>query len=145
MKVAFVIVVVLFNCSVAQSQTPTRQSGSSTASSLTVTATVAPSVWLVMEPDGKQNVVVANAPDPKESFSPVVPAKSGKRAAQANKQASSAMPGKSRHNQAENSVRFNFPTASKQFDVTQKTVIMNLSEGGKTVERPVIVTTIVAQ
>jgi len=144
-KVAFVLVVVLFNGSVAQSQTPTRQTGSSTTSSLTVTATVAPSVWLVMEPDGKQNVVVANAPDPKESFSPVAPVKSVKRAAQSTKQPSSAMPGKSRHNQAENLVQFNFPTASKQFDVSQKTIIMNVSEGGKTVARPVIVTTIVAQ
>lgn len=98
-----------------------------------------------MEPDGKQNVVVANAPDPKESFSPGVTVKAGKRAAQSTKQPSSAMHGKSPHNQTENSVQFNFPTASKQFDVTQKTVIMNVSEGGKTVARPVIVTTVVTE
>jgi predicted ester cyclase len=34
---------------------------------------------------------------------------------------------------------------SSQFDVTKKSVIMGVSEGGKIVQRPVIVTTIVAQ
>lgn len=147
MKVAFVFTLVLFfNCSVAQSQKQNRQSGLSATSSLKVTVTVVPSVWLVMEPDGKQNLVVANAPDPKESFSPARAVKSGaKRAAQSKRQPSSAMPRKPLPDQDDRSVQFSFPTVSKQFDVTQKTVIMNVSEGGKTVARPVIVTTVVAQ
>ena len=69
MKVGPVLILVLFICSIAQSQTRHGQSGASAASSLTITATVAPSVWLVMEPDAAQKVVVANVPDPKESFS----------------------------------------------------------------------------
>jgi hypothetical protein len=68
MKVGPVLILVLFICSIAQSQTR-HESGASAANSLTVTATVAPSVWLVMEPDGRQDMVVANAPDSKESFS----------------------------------------------------------------------------
>jgi predicted ester cyclase len=49
------------------------------------------------------------------------------------------------NNQDDAAVRFEFPIASSQFDVTKTTVIMGVSEGGKIVKRPVIVTTIVAQ
>jgi hypothetical protein len=68
MKVEFVLILFLFGCNVAHSQERHGQTGSSAQSSLTVTATVEPSVWLIEEPDGKRDVVVANAPDPKESF-----------------------------------------------------------------------------
>jgi hypothetical protein len=46
-------------------------------SSLTVTATVEPSVWLVIEPDGTQEVVVANSADSRESFSHAPDTKAG--------------------------------------------------------------------
>lgn len=146
MKVSHVLILVLFICSIAQSQTRHEQSGASAASSLTVTATVAPSVWLVMEPDGKQNMVVANAPDPKESFSHS-PAKAHRKSPTlAKKQtSSSAISRESLRSQDDTAVQFNFPNASKQFEVTQKTVMMDVSENGKTGARPVTVTTIVAQ
>jgi hypothetical protein len=62
MKAEFVLVLVLFICNVSHSQAPSKQSGSSAQSSLTVTAIVEPSVWLVMEPDDKSDVFVADAP-----------------------------------------------------------------------------------
>jgi hypothetical protein len=146
MKVGPVLILVLFICSIAQSQTRHGQSGASAASSLTITATVAPSVWLVMEPDAAQKVVVANVPDPKESFSHSSAKAHRKSPALAKKQNSSiAKPQQPLQEERDTSVRFDFPTVSKQFDVTRKTVIMNVSEGGKTVARPVTVTTIVAQ
>jgi hypothetical protein len=97
-----------------------------------------------MEPNGKQNIVVANAPDPKESFSHAATKARGKRKTLAKKQNSpNAISQKT--NQDDATVRFDFPIASNQFDVTQKAVIMGVPEGGKIVQRPVIVTTIVAQ
>src|SRR4051794_34899846 len=146
MKVGPVIILVLFTFNLSRSQARHGKSGSSAQSSLTVTATVAPSVWLVMEPDGKQDMVVANAPDPKESFSHA-PAKARRQSANlAKKQNSSIVRSQERlQKRDDTSVHFDFPTVSRQFDVTQKTVIVNVSEGAKTVTRPVIVTTVVAQ
>jgi hypothetical protein len=146
MKVGPVLILVLFICSIAQSQTRHGQSGASAASSLTITATVAPSVWLVMEPDGTQKVVVANVPDPKESFSHAATKARRKRETLAKKQKpANAISQQSLNNQDDARVRFDFPMVSSQFDVTKTTIIMNVSEGGKIVQRPVIVTTIVAQ
>jgi hypothetical protein len=146
MKVGPVLILVLFICSIAQSQTRLGQSGASAASSLTITATVAPSVWLVMKPDGTQTVVVANAPDPKESFSHAGTKARRKRETLAKKQDSpNAISQRSLNIQDDATVRFDFPMVSSQFDVTKKSVIMGVSEGGKIVQRPVIVTTIVAQ
>jgi hypothetical protein len=146
MKVVFVFILFLFSCADGQSQVRPRQSGSSAHSSLTVTATVAPSVWLVMEPDRKQSIVVANAPDPKEPFSHAATKARRKRATLAKRQNSpNAISQKLLNNQDDAAVRFEFPIASSQFDVTKTTVIMGVSEGGKIVKRPVIVTTVVAQ
>jgi hypothetical protein len=146
MKVVFVFILFLFSCADGQSQVRPDHSGSSAHSSLTVTATVAPSVWLVMEPDGKQNIVVANAPDPKESFSHAATKARRKRETLAKRQNSpNAISQKLLNNQDDAAVRFEFPIASSQFDVTKTTVIMGVSEGGKMVKRPVIVTTVVAQ
>jgi hypothetical protein len=147
MKVGPVFILVLLTCSVAQSQARRGQSGSAATSSLTVTATVTPSVWLVMEPDGKRELVVANAPDPKESFSHAPAAKARrKNALPANKSPSSAAISRdSLRNHDDTAVQFNFPNASRQFDVTRKIIMMNVSEGAKTVTRPVTVTTVVAQ
>jgi hypothetical protein len=114
--------------------------------SLTVTATVEPSVWLVMEPDGKRDVIVANAPDSRESFSHAAIQARRKSASMAKKQNSlRAISQQSPHNQDDATVHFDFPIVSRQFDVTHKTVLMDVSEAGKTVARPVTVTTVVAQ
>jgi hypothetical protein len=146
MKVGPVFILVLFICTIAQSQTRHGQSGSSAHSSLSVTATVTPSVWLVMEPDGKQDMVVANAPDPKGSFSHPLAKARRKNASLAKKQHSStAKSVEPLQKQDDTSVYFDFPTVSRQFDVTQKNIIMNVSEGAKTIALPVIVTTVVAQ
>ena len=59
MNFGYVLILVLFTCNVSHSQARQGQSGSSAQSSLTVTATVESSVWLIMEPNGKREVVVA--------------------------------------------------------------------------------------
>ena len=68
MQAGRVLILFLFTSSVVQGQSPYKQSGGPAQGSLRVTVTVEPSVWLRMGPDGKQEMVVANAPDPKESF-----------------------------------------------------------------------------
>jgi hypothetical protein len=136
MKVGPVIILVLFTFNASNSQTPNGTSGSSAHSSLTVTATVEPSVWLIMEPDGTRDVVVANAPDPRESFSHA-PAKARRNRTALKK---TATPNKS----ADDAVQFTLP-APKRFDVSKKTVVMDISEDGKTGRRPVTVTTVVPQ
>jgi hypothetical protein len=143
MKVGPVIILVLFTFNISRSQTRHGNSGSSAQSSLTVTATVDPSVWLVMEPDGTRDVVVANAPDPKESFyyAPVKGRRKGTAVAVAKQ---TAIRKEQMRNQDDGAVRFTFPT-SKQFDVSKKTVMMDVSAGGKTERRPVMVTTVVPQ
>lgn len=42
---------------------------------LTVTATLVASANLVIEPDGKQKIVIANAPDPRDNVSRLLPTK----------------------------------------------------------------------
>src|SRR5579859_3770101 len=78
MKVGALFAVLIFTFSVCHSQSQSKHPGGSAQGSLNVTATVVPSVWLVMGPDGKQDVIVANAPDPKESFYRAAPAKKQK-------------------------------------------------------------------
>lgn len=58
----------VFTFNVVQGQSPRQQSGGPAQGSLRVTVTVKSSVWLMMTPDGKQETIVANAPDSKESF-----------------------------------------------------------------------------
>ena len=99
-----------------------------------------------MAPDGTQKVVVAKVPDPKESFSHAATKARRKRETLAKKQKpANAISQQSPNNQDDATVRFDFLMVSSQFDVTKTTIIMNVSEGGKIVQRPVIVTTIVAQ
>jgi len=144
MKVGPVIILVLFTCNVAHSQAQHGQSGSSTQSSLTITATVEPSVWLIMEPDGNRDVVVANAPDSKESFSHV-PVKAGKKNAAAKKETSSFTSQELPRHQDDAAVQFTFPIAPPHFEVTKKNAMMEVSEGGKAYRRPVMVTMVVPQ
>jgi hypothetical protein len=150
-KVALVFILVLFTCGVARTQTRQRESGSSPANSLKVSATVASPVWGVMKPDDKQNVVIANPPDPKQSFSHGSATKSRKKSAMVERKPNSVRATSQELVRPElvqgqdEPVSFNCPVVSRQFDVTQKLVIMEVSEAGKTVERPVIVTTIVPQ
>jgi hypothetical protein len=98
-----------------------------------------------MEPDGKQNMVVANAPDPKESFSHAATEARRKSATVAKKQNSPNAISQPLHNQDDTTIRFEFPIASRQFDVTQEAVMMDVPEAGETEARPLTVTTIVAQ
>jgi hypothetical protein len=140
MKVGPVIILFLFTFTISHSQSLNRPSGSPAQSSLTVTATVVPSVWLIVEPDGIRDAVVANAPDPKESFFHA-PAKTHGNGT-AKKQ--TAPPKKSVRNAVDDAVQFTLPTP-KRFDVSKETVMLDVSEGGKTSRRPVIVTTVVPQ
>jgi hypothetical protein len=141
MKVGPVLILVLVISNIAHSQAGQHgQSGSAAQGSLTVTATVESSVWLV-DPDGKREIVVANAPDPNESFYHSQTHKRKSAAPAAAKQ--TAVTKELVRNQDGAAVQFSFPTGSKQFEVTRKTVMMDVSEGGKTERRPVMVTTVV--
>ena len=138
MKVGPVVILVLIT-SIAHSQAH-RQPGSAAQGSLTVTANVESSVWLVAL-DGKRDLVVANAPDPKESFSHSRPHKS-KRSAPAAVQTAVK---KEVVRQDGAAVQFSFPMAPRQFEVTRKTVMMDVTENGRTEQHPVTVTTVVPQ
>ena len=48
----------------------------STEGTLTVTATLVASANLIIESDGKQEMVIANAPDPRDNVSRLLPTKS---------------------------------------------------------------------
>ncbi|HJX00797.1 MAG TPA: hypothetical protein VJ453_11580 [Terriglobales bacterium] len=143
MKVGFVLILVLI-CNVSHSQALRKQSGSSAQSSLTVTAIVEPSVWLVMEPDGQSDVFVANAPDPKQSFFHAPLSKPGRKSAALAKAKHTGIVKQPVRNQ-NSAVQFSFPTGSKQFDVSKRTIMMDVFERGVTARRPVIVTTVVPQ
>jgi len=138
-----VLLLVLFTFNQAHAQARQKQPGQTAQSSLTITATVAPSVWLVMEPDGKRDIVVANAPDGKDSFVHVPAASAGKKKTEAEKQ-SFADAARARHSQSA-AVQFSFPAAPQQLEVTTATVMMDVAEGGKTERQTVKLTTVVAR
>jgi hypothetical protein len=141
MKVGFVLILILFPFSISYSQARGGQQGSSAQGSLTVTATVESSVWLVMKTDGKRDLVVANAPDPKQSFYHAEGHHQKRQSATAKP---TSVTKEAVRNQ-DGSIQFSFPTGAKQFDLTKKTLMMDVSEGGRTERRPVVVTTIVPQ
>lgn len=149
MKAGALFVVLCFTFNVCHSQSQSKRPGRSAQGSLTVTATVVPSVWLVMEPDGKRDVVVANAPDPKESFYRAAPAtkpesvrgrRTQKTSPAGENKTASAVQASAVTNQS--FVQFSLPAASK-FEVSRKTVQMDVADGSKTERRAVMVTTIV--
>lgn len=145
MKVGTLLVLFVFIYNISYSQSQHKRSGSSAQGSLTINVTVLPSVWLVMEPDGKQEVVVANAPDSKESFSrpapakPKLPAHTSKRPVKA----SASVVQQTRSSQGD--VSYRIPTESTKFEVDEETKVMNVTDGGKTTQQPVRVTTVVLQ
>jgi hypothetical protein len=153
MQAGRVLLLFLFTFSIIQGQSPYKQSGGPAQGSLTVTVTVEPSVWLVMAPDGKQEMVVANAPDPKEAFShapsPKNQSKNQSKNRLKNQNTATArastvtLPAQGPGSQREEAVQFSLPSEAKQFEVKQEIRMMNASEGGKTGSRPVKVTTVV--
>jgi hypothetical protein len=155
MKVGFFLFVFIFTCYFAHPQTRQAQSRSSAQGSLTVTATVESSVWLAPTPEGKQEVVVANAPDPKQTFyrKPTtkwkekrLPVRLGTntKATAIKKAAFAVTPGGQQGNRDEAPVVFGFPAIRMKFDVTQKTQIMDLTDAGATRRATVEVITVVA-
>jgi len=149
MKAGPVLLLFLFTFNVVQGQSPLKQSGGPAQGSLRVTVTVEPSVWLTMAPDGKQEMVVANAPDPKDAFShaPFPKNQSKNRLKNQNTvtaRASTVMPpAQGPGSQGEAVVQFSLTHEAKQFEVKQEIRMMDASEGGKTGSRPVKVTTVV--
>jgi hypothetical protein len=156
MKVSFFLLVFSFTCYFAHPQTRQAQSGSSAQGSLTVTATVESSVWLAATSEGNQEVVVANAPDPTQTFyrQPATKRKDKRlpvrlgtntKATAIKKAASTLIPGGQHGNRNEAPVVFSFPAARMQFDVTQKTQIMDFTDAGATRRETVEVITVVAR
>ena len=153
MKVGPFIVLLLFISYAAHSQSHPGKLSGSTQGSLTVTATVQPSVWLVTEPDGKQEIFVANAPDPKESSSRPPALKRQKspqghadkkiEAVPGKMDAGAVLPAKPHDDKA--AVQFTFPTTPGQFEVTQETRFIDVSNDGKIERKAVQVVTVVAR
>jgi hypothetical protein len=146
MQAGPVLILCLFTFSAVQGQSPQKQSAGTAQGSLQVTATVEPSVWLVMEPDGKQKTVIANAPDAPEAFfhAPSQNNQSLKKQKTSAARPSVVMPsaqGQGKQNEA--AVEFSLPTQAKQFDVKLESMVMNVSDGGKTGHQLVAVTTVV--
>jgi hypothetical protein len=115
MKVGFLLVLSLVSFNISRSQSPKGNTGTTAKGSLTVRVTVVPSVW-VKDPDRKKEVAVPN----------------------------------SRHVQLQaharsDEVQFSFPTAQQPIEVTKQKIMMDVTEGGKSERRLVIVTTVVAQ
>src|SRR5882672_9536918 len=137
MKAGPVLILFLFAFNVVQGQSPYKQSGGPAQGSLRVTVTVEPSVWLTMAPDGKQEMVVANAPDPKEAFSHAPFPKNQSKNQLKNQntvtaRASTVMPpAQGPSSQREAAVQFSLPPEAKQFEVKQEIRMMDASEGGK--------------
>lgn len=147
------LIFLLFAINLVEGQSSQKHSGGPATSSLRVTATVVPSVWLVMDRDGKQSAVVANAPDSKESFfhpaatqrQKTLKATSGTSPATGRQHAPTEIrlalqPG----NQNDAAVQFSLPSP-KQFDVKQETILMDVEVSGKKERRQVTVTTVVPQ
>jgi hypothetical protein len=150
MKVGPVLILFLFLISIASAQSKHSSSGGSAGGSLAITVTVVPSVWLDMDSDGKQDVRVANSADPKESFSHAAqpqkqknPAARSKKLSAAPKKTSTGTP-KARHegNQSEAGGQFKVPP-TQQFEVKEETIVMDVTQNGKTERQPVKVTTVV--
>ena len=144
MQAGLVLLLILFSCSVVQGQTPHKQSGGPAEGSLRVTAIVESSVWLVIASDGKQETVVANAPDPKEAFFhvPVIHVPVIKDRQTLTAHPSAAMPQKA-GNQDHAAVQFSLAQETKQFEVTHEIMMMNVSHDGKPGRQPVRVITVV--
>ena len=82
----------------ASAQSRQGQVGRSAQGTLTVTVVVESSVGLVASPDGRQQLIVANAPDSRETFSPQMPA-----------------------------VAYNFPGKPVHFDIMRATKMLNVT------------------
>ncbi|HET9838067.1 MAG TPA: hypothetical protein VFR84_07520 [Candidatus Angelobacter sp.] len=115
MKVGSVFLLVLFVLH-SQAQSQKGRTGNTSHGSLAVTATVDSSVWLFAGPDGKQQVIVANAPDPKQSFF-----------------------------RSRDAVQFTFPESPRRFELKNEIVTSKFEENGRIVQRSVQVTTVVAK
>ncbi|MGC2742666.1 MAG: hypothetical protein WA672_05725 [Candidatus Angelobacter sp.] len=152
MQVRPVLILVLFTFSFSSAQSNHGRAGGSAPASLTITATVVPSVWLSMDPAGKQEVMVANSADSKESFShaqgpgkkktQMTPSK--KRSSPQAQNSAAAPPLQQRRNQSDATVQFSMPSP-KQFEVREEIKVMDISGNGKTERQLVKVTTVVPQ
>jgi hypothetical protein len=143
MKAGTLLALVVFTFTLSYSQSQHKMSGGSAQGTLTVSVTVVPSVWLIMEAEGKQEIMVANAPDSKESFSQPAHPKPKPSARPSRRPAKAVSPVAQQKSSSE--VSYRFPTGSTKFEVTEETKMMNVTEGGKTTQQPVRVTTVVPQ
>jgi hypothetical protein len=154
MKISFVLCAVTFACSLARGQLPPQQAGGSAKGSLRVTAVVESSVWLVTGPDGKQEAVVANAPDPTGTFYREPAKKANNKLPDRPRKSVTPRLGPIMHviprgqqidSQSEVAVLYDLATPSKQFEVRSETVMKNVNGSGKTERRAVNLITIVVR
>ena len=113
MKNAGIFLVLALASVIASAQSRPGQIGHSAQGTLTVTVIVESSVGLVAGADGKQQLIVANAPDPKQTFSRQAP-----------------------------SVAYSFPGKPVRFEVTREMQLLNVT-GGPASSEPVTLVTVV--
>ncbi len=102
------IIAILFVSLSSYSQSPA-------GGSLTVQVNVGSSVGLFVQPNGEQSIVVANAPDPKQSFS------------------------------QKPAVQFHLADRRTDLDTRKETVVMDVGSPGKKDYQQVVVTTVVTK
>jgi hypothetical protein len=90
-------------------------------------------------------VVVANAPDPKESFYRPAPRKQAKAAQSATAATQRQVVSEMIADQGRAAVAYSFPGRPEQFEVTRANRMMDVPDGGKIRREAVAITTIVAR
>ena len=148
------LVFLLLAINVLEAQSSQKHSGGTAPGSLQVTVTVVPSVWLVMDPDGKLEAVVANAPDPTDSFvhaaapqkrqAAKTASRKSRTPAPAQQTPAGPVPGIQPRDHGNAPLQFSLPKP-KQFEVKHEIKMMDVEVNGKTERRPVTVTTVVPQ
>lgn len=144
MKVRQLLILFIFIFNIAYPQSQKKTLGTSVQGSLTVTVTVVPSVWRVMEPDGEQEVALAKALDSKEFFSQG-PQRKPKPAAHSKHPVKASGSIIQQNGRSEGAISEVISTRSTKFEVTEETKMMNVVDGDKMTQQPVRVTTIVPQ
>lgn len=130
MKVGLVLIVVIFSFNL-HAQSKKGQAGKSGQASLNVTAVVEPSVSFTTNHEGKQELLVSGAKSTQTITGKVAVPK--------------AVVVTLKNRPVSDAVLYVFPDTEKQFDVTHETVMMKVTDAGKTEQRAVVVTTVVAR
>jgi len=144
MKGCITLLVFLFIGTIGQSQ-----SSSPKQASLTVTVTVDSSVGLVLDPDGpddKDKVIVANDPDPAQTFAPPRTRDRNNRSRKPVTPLIANTSGSTKPSASTTpALEYRFPGHAAAFEIRREIVWMNVETAGSKQREPVAVTTVVTK